>query len=43
MKYLTSTGACTVKELLENKDIKETLKAWAIEEMKNKGIEVTEN
>lgn len=48
MKYLTDpqTGCCTTGELIAlskaNKSDMETLKRWAIEEMANKGIELTE-
>ena len=48
LKYLTDsiTGCCTTSELIAlsraDKQSMETLKTWAIEEMKNKGIEITE-
>ncbi len=46
MKYITdpNTGCCTTGELLaankQDASTKETLKKWAIEEMKAKGIPV---
>lgn len=48
LKYLTDpvNGCCNTSELIklsrEDKTSMETLKNWAIEEMKNKGIEITE-
>jgi hypothetical protein len=48
LKYLTDPvmGCCTTSELIAmskaDKQSMETLKTWAIEEMKSKGIEITE-
>lgn len=48
LKYLTDpiNGCCSTSELIQlsraDKQSMETLKQWAIEEMKNKGIEVSE-
>ena len=48
IKYLTSpdTGCCTTAELIAlsrtDKSVLETLKRYAAEEMRNKGIEVTD-
>lgn len=48
LKYLTDPthGCCSTSELIalsrSDKAAMETLKNWAIEEMKAKGIEVTE-
>lgn len=46
LQFIRESGVCTTKELMEfskayPKDMAD-LKQWAIEEMKNKRIEVTE-
>lgn len=44
MKYLVESGACTTAELLQaaktDATLKDTLKKWAYEEMKNKDIPI---